>query len=37
MIFIGMPVLLFVITMLASWAPAHHAAQVDPLTSLHDE
>ena len=37
MIFIGMPVLLFVITMLASWAPARHAAQVDPLTSLHDE
>ena len=37
LIFVGMPLLLLIITMLAAWAPARHAAQIDPLTSLHDE
>jgi ABC-type lipoprotein release transport system permease subunit len=37
MIFIAIPLLLLLITVLAAWAPARRAARVDPLTSLHDE
>ena len=36
-VYIAIPLLLLIITLLASWAPARRAAQVDPLTSLHDE
>jgi ABC-type antimicrobial peptide transport system permease subunit len=37
LIFIAIPLLLLIITVLASWAPARRASLVDPLTSLHDE
>jgi putative ABC transport system permease protein len=36
-VYIAIPVLLLVVTLLASWGPARRAARVDPLTSLHDE
>jgi len=36
-VFIAIPLLLLLVTMLATWAPARHAARVDPLISLRDE
>ena len=37
LVFIAIPMLLLLVTVLATWAPARHAARVDPLTSLRDE
>jgi len=37
LIYIAIPLLLLLITVVAAWAPARRAARVDPLTSLHDE
>ncbi|HUJ21601.1 MAG TPA: ABC transporter permease [Bryobacteraceae bacterium] len=37
LIFLAIPLLLLLITVVAAWAPARRAARVDPLTSLHDE
>jgi ABC-type lipoprotein release transport system permease subunit len=37
LIFIVIPPLLLLITLLATWAPARRAARVDPLSSLRDE
>ena len=37
LIFIAIPLLLLIITVLASWAPARRASLVDPLQSLRDE
>jgi ABC-type antimicrobial peptide transport system permease subunit len=37
LIYIAIPLLLLLITVLASWAPARRAAQVDPLRSLRAE
>jgi ABC-type antimicrobial peptide transport system permease subunit len=37
MIFIAIPLLLLLITVLAAWSLARRAARVDPLTSLRDE
>ncbi len=37
LIFVAIPLLLLVVTALATWAPARHAARVDPLSSLRDE
>jgi ABC-type lipoprotein release transport system permease subunit len=36
-VFIAIPLLLLVVTVLATWAPARHDARVDPLTSLRHE
>jgi len=37
LIYVAIPLVLLLITTLASWAPARRAARVDPLTSLRDE
>jgi len=37
LIFVAIPLVLLIITMLAAWAPAQRASRVDPLTSLRDE
>jgi len=37
LIFAVLPLLLLLVTVLATWAPARRASLVDPLTSLHDE
>jgi len=37
LIYIAIPLLLLVITALASWAPARRAAHIDPLRALREE
>jgi putative ABC transport system permease protein len=37
LVYIGIPLLLLIVTAIASWAPARRASRVDPLTSLRDD
>jgi ABC-type antimicrobial peptide transport system permease subunit len=36
-IYVVLPVLLLLITVLATWAPALRASRIDPMRALHDE